>query len=131
MGPFTCSTCLHGNGWVGACPFPSQRGVSGCGGLLLLLSDCMSLAWVDLWPLRWCGSCQVQTQVELAFPGYNSMVVATWLDPPCKLTQPLEFDAGEGLEVMLHVGHVLDWCLFFDSLPLLLALPKIVEEPSL
>ena len=91
----------------------------------------MSLAWADLWPLRWLGSCQVQTQVELAFPGYNSMVVATWLDPPCKLTQSLEFDAGEGLEVTLHVGHVLEWLLFFDSLPLLLVLPKIFKELSL
>ena len=91
----------------------------------------MSLTRVDLWPLRQLGSCQVQTQVELAFPGYNSMVVATWLDPPCKLTQSLEFDAGEGLEVTLHVRHVLEWLLFFDSLPLLLALPKIIEELSL
>ena len=76
----------------------------------------------------WHDSCQVQTQMELAFPGYNSMVVAAWLDPPCKLTQTLESDSGEGLEVMLHAGHVLEWLLFFDSLPLLLALPKIVEE---
>ena len=124
-----CSTCLHGNGWVGACPlshatFPSRCGVTGCGGLLLFLHDCMSLAWADLWPLRRHGSCQVQTHVELAFPSNNSMVVV----PPCKLTQSLEFDAGEGLEVTLHVGHVLEWLLFFDSLPLLLALPKIFEE---
>ena len=131
-----CSTCLHGNGWVGVCPlshatFPSWHGVTGCGGLLLFLCECFSLAWVDLWPLGWHGSCQVQTQVELAFPGYNSMVVATWLDPPCKLTQSLESDAGEGLELMLHVGHVLEWLLFFDSLPVLLVLPKIVQELDL
>ena len=131
-----CSTCLHGNRWVRACPlshatFPSQHGVTGCGGLLLFLCDCLSLTRVDLQSPRRRGSCQVQTQVELAFPGYNSMVVATWLDPPCKLTQSLEFDAGEGLELMLHVGHVLEWLLFFDSLPLLLALPKIVEELGL
>ena len=59
------------------------------------------------------------------------MVVATWFYPPCKLAQSLEFDTGEGLELMLHVGHVLEWLLFFDSLPLLLVLPKIVEELSL
>ena len=59
------------------------------------------------------------------------MVVATWLDPPCRLTQSLESDTGEGLELMLHVGHVLEWLLFFDSLPLLLVLPKIVEELGL
>ena len=64
-------------------------------------------------------------------PGYNSMVVVTWLDPPCKLTQSLESDAGEGLELTLHVGHVLEWLLFFYSLPLLLVLPKIVEELGL
>ena len=69
--------------------------------------------------------------MELAFPGYNSMVVANWLDPPCKLTQSLESDACEGLEVMLHVGHVLEWLLFFESLPLLLTMPKIVEELDL
>ena len=69
--------------------------------------------------------------MELALLDYNCMVVATWLDPPCKLTQTLESDAGEGLEVMLHVGHVLEWLLFFESLPLLLALPKIVKELSL
>ena len=99
--------------------------------LLLFLCDCISLAWVDLGPFRQHSSCQVQTQVELAFPGYNSMVLATWLDPPSKLTQSLEFDTSEGLEVMLHVGRVLEWLLFFDSLPLLLALPKIIEELSL
>ena len=69
--------------------------------------------------------------MELAFLGYNSVVVATWLDPPCKLTQSLEFDAGEGLELTLHVGHILEWLLFFDSLLLLLALPKIVKELGL
>ena len=59
------------------------------------------------------------------------MVVATWLDPPCKLTQSLESDASEGLELTLHVGHVLEWLLFFYSLPLLLGLPKIVKELGL
>ena len=58
------------------------------------------------------------------------MVVATWLDPPCKLTQSLESDAGEGVQVMLHVRHVLKRLLFFDSPPLLLVLPKIFEELS-
>ena len=91
----------------------------------------MSLAGVDLWPLRWLGSCQMQTHVELTFPSYNSMVVATWLDPPCKLTQSLESDAGESLEAALYVRHVLEWLLFLDSLPFLLALPKIFEELSL
>ena len=90
----------------------------------------MSLARVDLQTLGWLGSCQVQTLVELAFPGYNSIVVATWLDPPCKLTQPLESDTCEGLEVALHVRHVLEWLLFFDSPPFLLALPKIFKEPK-
>ena len=59
------------------------------------------------------------------------MVVATWLDLPCKLTQSFGSDAGEGLEVALHVRHVLEWLLFFDSLPFLFALPKIFEELSL
>ena len=86
---------------------------------------------MNLWPPRWRGACQVQAQVELAFPGYNSMVVATWLDPPCKLTQSLESDTGEGLKLALHVGHVLEWLLFFDSLPLLLSLPEIVKELGL
>ena len=63
--------------------------------------------------------------------GYNSMVVATRLDPPCKLTQSLESDTSEGLKLAFHVGHVLEWLLFFDSLPLLLSLPEIVEELGL
>ena len=116
------STCLHGNWWVrvslSCATFPSRHGVTGCGGLLLFLRKCLSLTMVDLRPPRWPTSCQVQTQVELAFPGYNSMVVATWLDPPCKLAQSLEFDTSEALELTLHVGHVLEWLLFFDSLPL-------------
>ena len=29
---------------------------------------------------------------------------------------------------MLHVGHVLEWCFFFDGLPLILTLPQMVEE---
>ena len=85
----------------------------------------------DLPSPRWQGSCQVQTLVDLAFLGYNPMVVATWLDPPCKLTQSLESDASEGLEVALHVRHVLEWLLLFDSSPFLLALPKVLEEPIL
>ena len=105
------STCLHGHEWVGTCPLChttlcAQCRGTGCGGLLFL-GDRTTLAWVYLWPLRWHSSCQVQTQVELAFLGYNSMVVATWLDPPCKLTQSLESDTGEGVEVMHHVRHVL------------------------
>ena len=59
------------------------------------------------------------------------MVVATWLDPPHKLTQSLKSDAGEGVEAALHIRHVLEWLIFFDSPPLLLVLPKIFEEPSL
>ena len=130
------STCLHGNGLVGVCPlscttFPSRHGVTGCGGIHLFLHECLSLTRVDLWPPRQCSSCQVQAQVELAFPGYNSMVVATWFDPPFKLAQSLESDTSEGLELTLHVGHVLEWLLFFDSLPLLLALPKMVKELGL
>ena len=91
----------------------------------------MTLARVDLWPLGWLSSCQVQAPVELAFPGYNSMVVATWLDPSHKLTQSLKSDAGEVVGAALHIRHVLEWLIFFDSPPLLLALPKIFEEPSL
>ena len=91
----------------------------------------MTLARVDLWPLRWLGSCQVQAPVELAFLGYNSMVVATWLDLPHKLTQSMESDTSEGVEAALHVRHVLEWLIFFDSPPLLLVLPKIFEELSL
>ena len=98
------STCLHGSGWVNVCPLSHATLFAwcmgtGCGGLLLFMGDWTRLARADLWPLRWLSSCQVQTHVELAFPGYNSMVVATWLDPPCKLTQSLMSDAGEGLEV--------------------------------
>ena len=59
------------------------------------------------------------------------MVVSTQLDPPCKLAQSFESDTGEQQELMLHVGHVLKWCLFFDGLPLLLALPQVVKEPGL
>ena len=130
-----CSTCLHGHGWVRACPlrcatFLSWHRGTGCGGLLLFMGDWMTLARADLWPLGWLGSCQVQAPVDLAFPGYNSVVVATWLDPPCKLTQSLESDAGEGVEAALHIGHVLEWLIFFDSHPLLLVLPKIFEELS-
>ena len=75
---------------------------------------------VELWP----GA----GHVELAFLGYNSMVVATRLDPPCKLAQSLESDTGEHQESMLYVGRVLEWHLFFDSLSLILALLQMVEE---
>ena len=30
--------------------------------------------------------------------------------------------------MMLHVRHVLEWLIFFDSPPLLLVLPKILKE---
>ena len=130
------STSLHENGWMGACSlshatFPSHCGVTGGRGIHLFLHKYLSLTWADLWPPGQWGACQVQAQVELAFPGYNSMVVATRLDLPCKLAQSLEFDTGECQELMLHVGHVLKWCLFFDSFPLLLVLPQMVEELGL
>ena len=32
---------------------------------------------------------------------------------------------------MFHVGHVLEWRLFFDSLPLILVLSQMVEELGL
>ena len=81
-----------------------------------------------MWP-RWRrNSGQVRALAELAFLGYNSMVVATRLDSPCKLAQSLESDTGDLQELTLHVGHVLEWPLFFDSLPLMLALPQVVEE---
>ena len=105
--------------------------MTGGGGIHLFLHKCLSLTEADLWPPGWHGACQVQAQVELAFPGYNSIVVATQLDPPCKLAQSLEFDTGEHQELTLHVGHVLEWHLFFDSFPLLLVLPQMVEELGL
>ena len=108
-----------------------SKSLAASGGPLLFLGDRTTLARVDLWPLRQLSSCEVQAPVELAFPGYNSMVGATWLYPPCKLTQSTESDAGEGVEVALHVRHVLEWLIFFDSPPLILALPKIFEELSL
>ena len=99
-----------------------------CGGLHRSLRKCLSLTRVDLWP-RWRqNSGQVPALAELAFLGYNSMVVATQLDPPCKLAQSLESDTGERQELTLHVGHVLKWRLFFDSFPLILARPQMVEE---
>ena len=101
---------------------------TGCGGLHLFLHECLSLTRADLWPHRRGNSGQVQAHVELAFLDYNSMVVATRLDPPCKLAQSLESDTGECQELTLHVGHVLEWHFFFDSLPLILALPQMVEE---
>ena len=70
----------------------------------------------------------MQALAELAFLGYNSMVVATQLDPPCKLAQFLESDTGEQQELTFHVGHVLRWHLFFDGFPLILVLPHVVEE---
>ena len=105
--------------------------MTGGGGIHLFLRKCLSLTGADLWSPGQHGACQVQAQVELAFPGYNSMVVATWLNPPSKLTQSIESDKSEGLKLALHVGHVLEWLLFFDSLPLLLSPPEIVEELGL
>ena len=56
------------------------------------------------------------------------MVVAPRLDPPCKLAQSLKSDTGECQELTHHVGHVLEWRFFFDSLPFILVLPQMVEE---
>ena len=136
--PRTGHPLLHLSPWVRVgqsmplrcATFLSQHRGTGYGGLLLFVGDQMTLARVDLWPLGQLGSCQVQAPVDLALPGYNSMVVATWLDPPHKLTQSLESDAGEGVEAALHIRHVLEWIILFDSPPLLLALPKIFQELS-
>ena len=75
--------------------------------------------------------CQVHTHVELAFPGYNSMIIAAWLYPSCEVTQTLEFHTSESLEVMLHIGHVLEWPVLLDAPPLLLVWPQILEEHHL
>ena len=128
-----CSSCLHGSGSIRACSLSSDTLFArctgtGCGGLHLFLHECLSLTRADLWPHRRRNSGQVQAHVELAFLGYNSMIVTPQLDPPCKLAQSLESDTSEHQELMLYVGHVLEWHLFFDSLPLILALPQMVEE---
>ena len=139
LGPFCpglaipCSTHLHGSGWVRACPLGhatlfTQHRETGCGGLLLFLCDCLSLTRAGLQPLGLLDSCQVQTPVDLAFSGYYSMVVASWLDPLCELTQSLESDTGDGLEAGLHVRYKLKRLLFFDGPPLLLVWPQIVKE---
>ena len=89
----------------------------------------MTLARADLWtcsPLG--GSVPARCRHLWSWP---FLVVATWLDPHHKLTQALESDAGEGVEAALHIRHVLEWLIFFDSPSLLLVLPKIFEEPSL
>ena len=95
-----CSSCLHGSGSIRVCILSSDTLLArhmgtDCGGLHGSLHKCLSLTRVDLWP-RWRRNpSQVQAHVELAFPGYNSMVIATRLDPPCKLAQSLESDTGE------------------------------------
>ena len=95
-----CSSHLHGSGSIRACPLGSDTLLArhmgtGCGGLHQSSRKCLSHTRADLWPhWRW-NSSQVQALAELAFLGYNSMVVATRLDPPCKLAQSLEPDTGE------------------------------------
>ena len=71
---------------------------------------------------------QVATHVELAFLDYHTMVVATWLDPLFILTQSWELNASDSLEMMLQIGHELEWPSLFNGLPLLLVLTEKVEE---
>ena len=74
---------------------------------------------------------QVHTHVELAFLGYYSMVVGTWLDPFFILTQSWEFNASDFLEMMFQIGHKLEWPPLLNDLPLLLVLTEEVEELGL
>ena len=64
--------------WVATPCWPGIRGLA----VGVSTSLCVSFTRADLWPHWRQNSSQVQALAELAFLGYNSMVVATWFDPP-------------------------------------------------
>ena len=66
--------------------------------------------------------------MELAFPSYHPMIVAAMLDPPHEVTQSLQSDASSGMEMLFHVGHILEGVVFFDDPPFILALDETFEE---
>ena len=130
------STCFHESRYVRAGPSSHASLLvwhmgAGCRGLLSPLGDLATLTRGNLQPPRQLYPHQVWTLMELAFSGYHCMIVTTTLDPPHELTQFLQFDASDFMEVLFHVGHIKEGVVFLDVLPLLLVLGEMIEEPGL
>ena len=45
-----------------------------------------------------------------------------------KSLSPFMFDAGGSMEMLFHVGHILEGVVFLDALPLILVLDEMFEE---
>ena len=56
------------------------------------------------------------------------MIVAAPLYPPCEVTEPLQLDAGGGMELPFHIGHILEGIIFLNAPLLILALEKMFKD---
>ena len=45
------------------------------------------------------------------------MIVAAPLYPPREVTEPLQLDAGGGMELPFHIGHILEGIIFLNARP--------------
>ena len=66
--------------------------------------------------------------MEVALLSHQSMVVAPWLYPHCKILQPIEAEARSPPELLFYVWHVIDWAPLLDAQCLLFVQEEVCEE---
>ena len=128
-----CSPHLHGSRYIRGGPL---RGTSlyarcteaGCRGLSFLLGDPAGLTGCDLRPPGQFYPRQVGTIVKLPFPYHHTVVIAAPLYPSCALGQPLLPYSSGNIELLLHVGHVLEGVIFLYAPPLILAWEEVLKD---
>ena len=129
----SCSTSLHGSRYIRRGPLSRTRLFAQClragsRSLLSPLGDLARLTRCNLWPPRQLNPHQVGAFVELALPSYQSMILAALFYPPDEVTEPLQLDAGGGMELPFHIGHILEGVIFLNAPPLIQALEKMCKD---
>ena len=66
--------------------------------------------------------------MEVALLSHQSVVVAPWLYPSHKISEPIEAKALGPPEMFLYVRHVIHWAPFLDAQCLLLVQEEVCEE---
>ena len=66
--------------------------------------------------------------MEVALLSHQSVVVAPWLYPHRKISEPIEAEAHGPPEMLLYVQHVIHWAPFLDAQCLLLVREEVHEE---
>ena len=66
--------------------------------------------------------------MEVALLSHQSVVVAPWLYPRRKISQPIEGEVRGPPKLLIYVWHVIHWAPFLDAQCLLLVQEEVCEE---